>query len=489
MKQLFVTLSLLMLLNSSANAESSSIELPNIGDSSQTVISSVMEKHIGRAFMRSIYSAYKLIDDPEITEYIQDLGSQLTSQGQLTSQPFHFFVVDNPSINAFAAPGGFIGIHSGLILSAESESELASVLAHEIAHITQRHMARAYEEATQMNLPATAALIAAILLGGQNIEITEAAIATTLAATTQQRLNFTRSNEKEADRAGMQILADAGFSPKSMPQFFERLHQASRYYENGLPEFLRTHPITISRIADSQNRAAQYTEQLLPDSSSFHLIRAKIHLLKQDTPEHAAHYFSQNIKSKKKHNLHAEHYGYALALTNKGDFQQAKKLLLQLVKNDWERSYYLTALANNELAQGNNSEAEKYFNKTLNIYPFATAPTLLFAQALIKIGKPDKAASLLYQYKKQKKMPKQFYSALAEAEQQLNHPAESHQAMAEYYYQLYDYHSALTQLNQAKKHSNNQTVLLSTINSRIEQVKDEIRRETETLEPEKTQRP
>src|SRR3569833_3076759 len=245
---------LLLSLNVYAAEPAPDLGLPDFGDASASAISPLQEQRMGADFMRALRSSVKIIEDPEITEYIQSLGYRLLAHADPQPYPYTFFIVADTSINAFAGPGGYIGVHSGLILASESESALASVLAHEIAHVTQHHLLRAIDKSNRLALPAPAALIAALILAGQNAQLGQAALATTLASGAQAGINFTRAHELEAGRVGLPILAGAGFDPRSMPAFFEQLQQATRFYESGAPELLRTHPVTTSRIADARAR-------------------------------------------------------------------------------------------------------------------------------------------------------------------------------------------------------------------------------------------
>ena len=233
------------------------IQLPDFGDSSSKAFSNADERAIGEAFMREIRSRLTIVDDPEVEQYIQWIGYRLVSESDYYNLGFTFFVVADNQINAFAAPGGYIGANSGLITASESESELAAVLAHETAHVTQRHIARSIELAGRNNIPAIAGLIAAIIIGTQNSQAGAATAAAVVGGQAQKQIDFTRANEKEADRVGMQLLESSGFDPRAMPAFFEKLQSESRYYRKP-PEFLSTHPVTTARIADTRGRAEQF---------------------------------------------------------------------------------------------------------------------------------------------------------------------------------------------------------------------------------------
>lgn len=263
------------------------IELPEIGDRSGATISPEQERDIGREFMRQLHNSVTIIDDPEIATYLQSLGYQLVANSDNRGQEFTFFIVQDSTINAFAAPGGYVGVHSELIKNTRTESELAAVMAHEIAHVTQHHLARAFEQGSRLSLPMAAAIVAAILLGmgTQNPDAGFAGMMAAQAGAAQLQINFTRSNEEEADRIGMQTLIRAGFDPFAMPAFFERLEQVSRYYGPEPPEFLSTHPVTRNRIADATGRAEALvtTPQLTARNQlQFYLMRSKLQVLTSD---------------------------------------------------------------------------------------------------------------------------------------------------------------------------------------------------------------
>ena len=274
--------------------ENDKILLPDMGDSSGTLISPLEEKQLGEAFYRRLHSQVKISEDPDIQLYIQSVGKRLVANSDSPGIPFHFFVVLDKGINAFAGPGGYIGINSGLILTTDSESELASVMAHEVAHVTQRHLYRAFEAASQLSLPTAAAMLGAILLGTQSPELGLAAITAIQAGSVQFQINFTRDNEQEADRIGMQTLLQSQFDPRGMPIFFQKLQQSTRYYGIKIPEFLRTHPVTASRIADTRGRAEKYPYRHYPDSFNYQLAKAKLRVLTLENEDADMSRFFQN---------------------------------------------------------------------------------------------------------------------------------------------------------------------------------------------------
>ena len=231
------------------------IELPDIGDPTGVIMTAQQETELGEAFYRNLHAQMHIDADPEIKNYIQSLGDKLAANSDNPQQRFTFFVVDENVINAFAGPVGFIGVNSGLILLTEQESELASVIAHEISHVTQRHLFQTFQAATRMAIPNAIAMLGAALIGAKAGG--SGAMAAMMAAqgmSAQYQINFTRDNEVEADRVGMQILSKSEFDPRSMPEFFERMQQSTRFVGNRIPEFLLTHPVTTARISDTRDR-------------------------------------------------------------------------------------------------------------------------------------------------------------------------------------------------------------------------------------------
>lgn len=259
-------------------------ELPDLGDVARTTFSETRETTLGNQIMRQIRADKDFLDDPEINEYLNNLGMRLAAAHPDPRYHFQFFAVRDASINAFALPGGYIGVHTGLIAAARNESELAGVLAHEIAHVTQNHIARIVDAQKSNTLTTLAALAVAILASrsGQS-QVSQAALVSAQALAMQNQLDFTREHEREADRIGFQVLANAGFDSNGMASFFERLQTHGRLSESQAPAYLRTHPLTYERIADIQNRLEGAVVTRVTDSLDFKLVRAKVRA-SQDEP-------------------------------------------------------------------------------------------------------------------------------------------------------------------------------------------------------------
>jgi len=412
-----------------------------------------------------------MFSDLEVELYIQNLGYRLASSSGQPASGFSFFVVDDPSINAFAMPGGYIGIHSGLILASRSESELAGVMAHEIAHVTQRHLARSFEKASQMNLPMTAAVIAAILLGASNPQMGQAALAASMAGSTQMTLDFTRSNEQEADRVGIQMLAGAGFDPHGMPGFFERLQQEYRFASSGL-EFLRTHPVTLDRIADSRNRAEQYARQSKTDSLNYQLVQAKLRVLQSKDPKGLAQQLKTSLSEGRHGSAVAERYAYALTQLQLREFDTARDELKALLKADPQRIAYLLALARLENESGNADAAQRLYRNGLKYYPNNALLTLAYGEHLLQRNSTREAAELLREHTRSKTAAPLAYELLAEAETRNGRKGVAHIALADYYLALGESATAIEQLNLARQSRDLDFYYQSLVEAKLTELQD-----------------
>ena len=453
----------------------SEIELPDIGgDSSQSVFSSTQEKEIGERFMRELRANVTVIDDPEVVEYIESLGYRLASNSGEETISFTFFVVESSLINAFAAPGGYIGINSGLITATQSESELAAVFAHEIAHVTQRHIARSVELQNRSSLPVMAGLIAAILIGTQNPQAGAGVAAAVQGGAVQALLDFTRANEQEADRVGIQTLAAAGLDPRAMPVFFERLQEASRYYGTP-PEFLSTHPVTTSRIAESQARAEQYPYRQYQDSVAYHLVRAKLKVREYDIAADAVVYFRETLEQGKAISELGASYGYALALVEDRQYAEARKVVEKLIEMEPERISFYRLLAELEKRSGNIEEALFIYEDNLELYPQDRSLIVGYAEALVEIGRPGATLKALDRYARSKPLDAHMYKIAALAHERLDNRRGSHAALSEHYYLLGNLSQAVHQLELALRAPGNDDYYVNArIQARLEQLKQEL---------------
>ncbi|HVK54998.1 MAG TPA: M48 family metalloprotease, partial [Burkholderiales bacterium] len=341
--------------------------LPDLGDTSEAALPIRQERALGQQIMREVRTDRSYLDDPELTAYLQSLGMRLVRATPASGQEFEFFVIMDPSLNAFALPGGFIGVHTGLILAAQNESELAGVLGHEVAHVTQRHIARIIAGQKTTLLTSLAALAVAILAARSNAQVSQAAIATAQASAIQNQLDFTREHEREADRVGLQTLAAAGFDPSGMASFFERLQRATRPVESNAPSYLRTHPLTIERIADIENRLSGLSKREPQDSLDFLLAKAKIRAMTSSLQE-AMRYFEPGSKESANERV-ARIYGVATALRRAHDLTRAEKEARQLAGNGPQHPMIESLFAGIKYDQKQYAGALELYRNGLRIYP------------------------------------------------------------------------------------------------------------------------
>jgi len=422
------------------NAANLASQLPDIGDAGSTVLTPRQEKLLGQEFMRSVRQSLNLLNDPLSTTYLQNLADRLQTKITDSNQDITVFIVDDPTINAFAGPGGYIGIHTGLILAARTEGELASVLAHEIAHVTQRHLVRAFKASSKMNLATMGAIIAAIVLGGQ---VGEAVLASTVAGSVQQQLTFSRTHEQEADRVGLELLASANIDPRMMVSFFGVLQQQQRTISGTSPEFLRTHPLTLARIADTRNRAQQYPKYALTDSTSFQLIQARTATLANKTSSNP---FGQANSSISKE---AQEYYQALTAAKSNNYQQARRHIQPLLQADARRVLYHASAANIELADNQPEKARKIIVKALDLFPGNPSLSELYAKTLLQLKRPQLAFDALKIAIRRHPDKYYLYQSYANAASSLGKKAEAYRALAEYHVSLGNLLQAIDHLTRA----------------------------------------
>src|SRR5687767_9094906 len=309
--------------------------LPDLGDASTATLSESQERTIGNRIMREVRVDPAYVEDPDVAEYVAGLGARLLGVSESGRRDLSFFAVQDDVVNAFAMVGGHIGVHTGLILLTQNESELAGVMAHEIAHITQRHTARSMHGQSRTQWTSLAALALALLAsrggGSQAGQITEAAVATAGALQMQNMIDYTREHEREADRVGLTLLERAGFDPRGMASFFERMLRANRLneFKGATPGYLRTHPLTTERIADMQDRLDRTAAKMVPDSFEYRLMRARLRAA-AGSPLEAVTYFRNVVAEQSVLRPREDAFGLALALRRSRDFEGAAKALAPL---------------------------------------------------------------------------------------------------------------------------------------------------------------
>jgi beta-barrel assembly-enhancing protease len=384
-------------LGAGAHSATEPDDLPDIGSPAEATLTLEDEYQIGRMIVRGLRDQDQILEDPEVTEYVRSLGYKLSSQAHDGTRRFNFFMVRDNSINAFALPGGFIGVNSGLLLETNTESELAGVLAHEIAHVTQRHIARSIAAQSRSSLVSTAAMLAAILVGvagGGDAAMAGMAAAQSLAI--QQQISFTRSNESEADRIGLGILARSGFDPNGMPAFFETMSRRAGTSEANIPEMLRTHPVSVNRIAETKERAQQIKEEAgpVPDTLGYALTRERLRVLSTPAGENPLEYYNAVVQNEPDATA-AQIYGRGLALMMSGQPQKAAPIFQRLRDADPTVLQYHTALGQAQLQANQDKASLNTLQRARELFPRNVAVTVRYAEALMQLGDSKKAHEIL----------------------------------------------------------------------------------------------
>ena len=447
--------------------------LPDLGDVSQTVLTPQDEQRIGQQIMRDVSTSDDVVQDIEIIDYLNALGNRLVAASPDKLQKFNFFVVQDNSINAFAMPGGVVGVHTGLIAVSNSESELASVLGHEIGHVTQHHLARMLAAQKYDTFKNIAGIALALLVARSNPELANGALAASSAVVVQRQLDYTREHEREADRVGLSILDAAGFDVRAMPAFFTTLQRGTRFTEGTAPSFLRTHPLTAERIADVANRVESMPYRQVADSLTFNLVKAKLRAntgLAQDAVEQ----FQDNLKEHRFANETAEHYGLAVAMLRKNDVAGAQNqmqwLRKNVQKNNGQNAFIETLDARIQVARNNPQAAAAQYAKGLSAFPAHRGLIYGYAEHFLAINQPDKAIKLVQD--KQSLYPNDayFYDILAKAYAAKNKNLLRFQAQGEAYYRQYNLQKAIEQMELAAKAKDGNFYQQSIVEARLKEL-------------------
>jgi len=435
-----------MALLSSLSANADRIELPDLGDPAESSLSIAKEKEIGRDIMLEIRENYVTVDDLIVQEYISSLGHELVSKADSALHDFTFFIINDNSINAFALPGGYVGVNAGLITTTEDESELAAVMAHEISHVTQRHIARTVFHNETMQAPMLAAMIAGILLGG---EAAKAAIAAASAGSVQSQINFTRKNEYEADRVGIDLLGRAGFDAYSMATLFDKMHRQSRLYGGAPPEFLSTHPVHGSRISDAMARAGSYPRSQRANSEQYRIVRARLRVLMDDNPTRLANDLGRALKEVRSADTLLDRYTLVFALMEAGKLEEAMEQSEILLQQDKFAYYFQLQRADIDLRLGQDGMAIKRIQELRQSYPDDYVLTLEYARMLIQSGQAAQARKILEDYLVFRQGDPNVYLWLSYACKASGDTVKSHIYMAEHHMLFGDASQAISHLEAA----------------------------------------
>jgi predicted Zn-dependent protease len=428
--------------------------LPEIGVVASDAISLDKEMIVGDAVMRQMRGQSPVISDPVLDEYLQDVGNRLVVHADNAKFPFEFFWVNNDAINAFAFFGGHIGVHTGLMRRAENESELASVLAHEISHVTQRHIARRMQAQQRSSPLALASLIGGVLIAMANPEAGIAAMQAGTAASAQLQIDYTRSNEQEADRIGIAMLARAGFDPSAAASFFSTMAEEYRMVSRP-PARLLTHPLTETRIADARNRAGDYPRRYLPINKQFELAKARIK--------------AQDVQRSKEASL----YGLALAYMRAEKIEKAKDIMDELIAKDRGNLFYLDAMTDIYISQGEPLKAVEMLRPHVTHNPRNQVLALNQANAYISANKYEEAVSLLKDFLLVKKDYQLAHQLMSEAYQKSKRFSQMHQSKAEVYALYGAYNRAVDELQYAYNFAGDDHLEKQRIRARIKQFRDQ----------------
>ncbi|HTT41093.1 MAG TPA: M48 family metalloprotease [Burkholderiales bacterium] len=445
-------------------------DLPELGDVSQTTITPQQERQLGEQIMREIRASREYLDDPEVSDYINALGYKLASNSPNPSQEFEFFVLSDKTVNAFALPGGFINVNSGLIQTAQSESELAAVLAHEISHVTQHHIARLFNQQKQAGLASLAAIALAILAARTSPDLAQAAAAAGQYATYQTAVNFTRDNEREADRIGIQILEKSGYDPHAMPAFLERLQRAYRLVETNAPSYARTHPLTSERIADAENRVQDIPYRQIPDSLEFQLVRARLHA-RALSPRDAVAYFDDILIEKKAVSDIPARYGLILALLSVKDYKRALREADTLLSEAGQNAMVVALVGRAKAAAGDLRGALDLFSTANKRFLRSREITYEYARVLLDSKRPMDALQVVLNAQESGRPDYRLYELQAESYAALGQKLQQHRALAEAYVAMGILPAAIEQLQIGLRAGDGDFYQMSSAESRLKELR------------------
>jgi predicted Zn-dependent protease len=452
--------------------------LPDLGGG-DFAISPQLERRIGESIVREIrFHDPSYIDDPEAEDYLKNLGTKLAQADPVLHVDLDFFVLRDHTVNAFALPGGFVGVHTGLINTAETESELASVLAHELGHVRQRHLARMISQQQQLQLPMMVALAAAILFGHSRPDLATGAAAAAQGVGIQAQLSYSRDFEREADRIGLQTLEEAGFDVRAMASFFEKLQRTTRVSDDGtLPGYLRTHPLTTERIADMQNKAAAMPYRQHADAVEFYLVRAK---LRADAGEarDAVASFESALREQRYSSEPATHYGLAEALVRDGRAKEAQREFDRLRASGIDSPMLATLAARIKQAAGDKAGASSILADAQKRYPYSRAVMYAYIASLQDAGANDAALAVLRESLTQYPKDARLYGMQAKAYAATGKRLLQHQAQGEAYALQGSLPAAIEQLQLARSAGDGDFYQLSVVDARLKELRAQYATET-----------
>ncbi len=452
---LIITVLFTSLTNAELNLELPDLNLPDLGGQSSITVESLSEKEIGLKILRGLRASGNVIEDPELNTWIRSIGNRLSSNAPRSSTPYYFVISRDQSINAFATLGGVIVVNAGLILRTNSESELAAVIAHEIAHITQRHIPRMISKAEGNKFASGAALVAGILASTKDPEAGQAIINLSLATMAHNQLAFSREAEAEADRVGLRILARAGFNPKAMPLFLAKLEQFSDGDSAEVREYLQNHPLTIKRVSDTQSRAQRIRGYKEKSSKSYLYMREKTRRISKSNMS-LPNQLSENIRN----------YSAALKLTQRNEYDSA----LKMISGKSFPESVLRGKLLNELKRY--KEAVLELEPLLKIYLGNEALSQILSRAYLSMGQLDVAWDIVNDVSISEQTSLEFFEEKQEVARVTRRNSLVYRISAEQNIRKGDYSAAETLLRQALKLPSISVNELLMIQKRLDQIKN-----------------
>lgn len=447
--------------------------LPELGEAARADLSPQIERRIGERIMNEIRQrepAY--VEDPEISDYLNRLGRRLVEASSDPTGRFYFFAIRDNAINAFAMFGGYIGVNTGTILTAQTESELAGVIAHEIGHVTQNHLARQIAKEKQNTVPMLIAMAVGILAARSNSDAAMGAIVGAQAGAAQAHLAYSREFEREADRVGYQILSKAGFDVRGMPDFFGRMQQSTRIYESAAPVYLRSHPLTIERLSDMQNRVRESPYKQIVSHLDFYLVRAKLRAY-QGTPEEAVRDFDIQVKERKSVSLAAARYGLAAAYLRAKNTQAAQRELESLLALR-VASPLISGLAGAiRMAAHDAAGAASVYRESLQRFPQARSLVYGYADALFDARRFDTLLDFLESRLRQNQADARLYAIQAKTYAALGKRFQQHRAQAEAYALEGQLGAAIEQLQYAQQAKDGDFYEQSAVDARLRELRQQ----------------
>tara|TARA_B110000503_G_scaffold140775_1_gene232519 strand:- start:14 stop:1438 length:1425 start_codon:yes stop_codon:yes gene_type:complete len=447
-------------------------ELPDLGSYTDNIITAVEEDKISKQILYEVNQSSSVIHDVEIEDYLATLGNSLLVKTSIANRHIEFFILNDSTINAFAMLGGVVGVHTGLFLAANSESELAGVLAHEISHITQKHLPRIIASQQRDSYKTALGMALAILVSRSNPQLAGGAMQAVSASAVQNTLDFTRGHEQEADREGIKLLDRAGFDVRGPINFFRTMQNASQFSDGAAPAFLRTHPITSDRISDIEDRIKEYPYKQRVDSDNFYYVKGKLRAFLEEKTS-IINLLKENIKNKTFINESGEHFALAYAYYRNNQINEAGQELDFLIKSKPNNPMLINLEATLLIKKGSLQEATDLYLKGLLMFPTYRAFVYGLADHYISVKHNSMAIDLLQKYLLLYPKDPNLYELMAKAYANLGKILLQHENLAEAFYYRYNLREAISLMDLAVRSRDGNFYEKSRVESRLKELKTE----------------